>query len=273
VYRSFSATFVPVLFVRLFIMPRFGVTRASFGAAAFLLNSLWALFLAADFQLFSRDIHSTASHHPVVLVLLGTACLAVLFIGLIAFIDICWRKSPPGVTQVRVEVVWIALVIFLQYSAALIFTTLYIFSFECKSASVPSTCKILDLSILVGSWTIPFSALLYLWWFIHLVLQVSERDHFVWHTPIRSVAWTEGGADADSDAKSIASFANYESATMKAELRLPISRPVRDSRLKSMTSFYSTESVRRPPPASLQAQQPPSPKYTNVRYFQATAPS
>jgi hypothetical protein len=98
---------------------------------------------------------------------------------------------------------------------------------------------------------------------------VSERDHFVWHTPIRSVAWTEGGADPDSDAKSIASFANYESATMKPQLRLPISRPVRDSRL----SFYSTESVRRPPPASLQAQQPPSPKYTNVRYFQATAPS
>lgn len=50
-------------------------------------------------------------------------------------VDICRRHNPAAVTQVRFELAWLGTVIFLQYSAALVFTTLYLLAFKCDAGA------------------------------------------------------------------------------------------------------------------------------------------
>ncbi|KZW02083.1 hypothetical protein EXIGLDRAFT_512466 [Exidia glandulosa HHB12029] len=89
---------------------------------------------------------------PVILSLLGPAALAVLLIAVTCvnrlsggcitltrppsysgIVDIARRHNPATVTQVRFELGWLGAVIFLQYSAALVFTALYLMAFKCAA--------------------------------------------------------------------------------------------------------------------------------------------
>lgn len=260
-------------------MRGFKTTRIVVAALTLLANAAFCLFLVLDYIRFSTDVHPEPVHGPAVLSLLGPAALVVLLTALTAIVDLARRHNPAQVTQVRVELSWLGVCIFLQYSAALAFTTLYFFVFKCEAAVQADTCRTVNLVAFVASWAIPFTTLCYFFFFLAVSCRAAKRDPSVWRTPVLAVDWEGTVFD---DAKSIASFVNREDAvmTVKTNMLLPPNvffdeKTRRSSMTKSVArsvdSTYSTDTlvVGRGSPAT----RTPAPQQSNlskVRYFQAT---
>jgi len=249
-------------------MQHFARVRVAAAVIAFLLNAAWALFLALDISMFMGVVHPAPSHKPVTFALLGSAALAIVMIGFAVTANISaggnarWPSSP------RFEISWIAVVLFAQYSTALVNTTLFIFILECNGARPDQNmmCWTVDTTILAGSWAIPVLELVYFSILIHVVRKAARQDTSLWTSPLHSIAEAQYSRDLESDAKSIASFSNFSSETLKA----PDVRKLYDPRA-SIGSVYSVQSSgpRQAPPAALRPLQLPNSMSLQQRYVQA----
>lgn len=254
-------------------------------AAVFLLlaNAAFVVFLSLDYLRFADNVQTETYYRYVVLSLLGPAALAVLLIALTAFVDLCRRRNPAAVTQVRFELAWLCVVIFLQYSVAVVFTTLYLLAFKCDTALDPTACRTVNLVTLAAGWGIPFTTFCYMIFFVIAARRIARLDSFVWHTPVRAVDW-DGKMSSMDDARSIATFVNKEEAilTMKTNMLMPPkpfflegdkNRRNSAKSMKSETSVYSTDTFIPPDGSSIVRPAAPSAVggLGKVRYFQATA--
>jgi len=208
-------------------MRGFETIRIVVGVFTLLTNSAFGLFLLLDYLRFGPSVHPESYHGPVVLGVFGTAALAIFFIALTAIIELIRRHNPAAFTQVRFELAWIGVVVFLQYSAALLFLALYWFAFDCKVALHSTTCHKANMVVFIASLAIPFITLVYFIFFLVLASRAANRDASgrTWRTPVRDVDW-DGRRKTlvFDDSRSIASFSNKEDQmTIKASPNTPYS--------------------------------------------------
>ncbi|KAH7104507.1 hypothetical protein BKA62DRAFT_692466 [Auriculariales sp. MPI-PUGE-AT-0066] len=196
-------------------MRGFPTIRIVAGVLTLLINAAFGLFLLRDYLQYGRNVHPEPYHAPAVLAEFGTTALAVFMIIVTVLVELIRRDRPAAVTQVRFELAWIGVVVFLQYSSAVVFTTLYWFAFHCRDARQSRTCHTTNMITFISSLAIPFTTLCYFIFFLAIAHRAASRDpaQHVWCTPIRDVDW-DGRRRTLVYASSIASFSNKEEAIM-----------------------------------------------------------